>query len=189
MSKWHQILRGFRKSKNKQILKVTALYVIWNPKRRQSYPTWPHYDQALLTFLPGSGSIKFNNSNRGQEFQKIRGSNPPSGRSKKLSFFLFIFKFSIQNWVSLILTIFWYLILLFWNQIKLLKTFVFIHTRFVKQDINRWFIQFCMEDLKMKRKRVKKIDLQVRGFLNNFPGLDFNFQGRWGWRDQIQATF
>ena len=21
--------------------------VIWNPKRRQSYPTWPHYDQAL----------------------------------------------------------------------------------------------------------------------------------------------
>jgi hypothetical protein len=25
-------LRGFMKSKNKQILKVTALYVIWNPK-------------------------------------------------------------------------------------------------------------------------------------------------------------
>ena len=25
-------LRGFRKSKNKKILKVTALYVIWNPK-------------------------------------------------------------------------------------------------------------------------------------------------------------
>ena len=32
MSKWHQILRGFMKSKNKQILKVTALYLIWNPK-------------------------------------------------------------------------------------------------------------------------------------------------------------
>ena len=40
-------MRGFRKSKNKQILEVTARYVIWNPKRRWSYPTWPHYDQAL----------------------------------------------------------------------------------------------------------------------------------------------
>ena len=32
LSKWHQILRGFRKFKNKQILKVTAVYAIWNPK-------------------------------------------------------------------------------------------------------------------------------------------------------------
>ena len=39
------------KSKNMQILKVTALYFIWNPKRRQSYPTWPHYDQALYGYL------------------------------------------------------------------------------------------------------------------------------------------
>ena len=40
--------------------------------------------------------------------------------------------------------------------------FVFNDIKFVKQDINRWFthtIQFCMEDLKMKRERVKKIDL------------------------------
>ena len=45
--------------------------------------------------------------------------------------------------------------------------FVFIDTRFVKQDINKWFIhtiQFCVEDLRMKRKRVKKIDLPERGF-------------------------
>ena len=35
-----------------------------------------------------------------------------------VSFFLFIFKFFKQNWVSLNLNIFWYLILLFRNQIK-----------------------------------------------------------------------
>ena len=27
------------------------------------------------------------------------------------------------------------------------------------------------------------------GFLNNFPSLDLNFHGRWGWWDRIQATF
>ena len=45
--------------------------------------------------------------------------------------------------------------------------FVFIDTWFVKQDIKSWFIQtiqFLMEDLKMKRKRVKKFDLPEWGF-------------------------
>ena len=44
--------------------------------------------------------------------------------------------------------------------------FVFIDTRFKKNEFNSWFIhtiQFCMEDLKMKRKRVKKIDLLEQG--------------------------
>ena len=38
------------------------------------------------------------------------------------------------------------------------KTFVFIDTWFVKQDINKRFIntiQFCIEDLKMKRSKAK----------------------------------
>jgi hypothetical protein len=39
-----------------------------------------------------------------------------------------------------------------------------------------------MEDLKMKRKRVKKFNLPKwefePGFLNNFPALDLNFHRR-----------
>ena len=56
---------------------------------------------------------------------------------------------------------------------------------FVKQDINGWFthtIKFFMEDLKRKRKRVKKLTFRGRdlnpGYLNNFPALDLNFHGR-----------
>ena len=47
MSKWYQILRGFRKSKNKQILKVTALYLMWNPEICQDSSSWGQDDLFL----------------------------------------------------------------------------------------------------------------------------------------------
>ena len=47
MSKWYQILRGFRKSKNKQILKVTAIYFIWNPEICQDPPSCGQDDLVL----------------------------------------------------------------------------------------------------------------------------------------------
>ena len=80
---------------------------------------------------------------------------------KILSFFLFIFKFFTQNWTSLISTIFWYLVLLFRNQIKHVENVCFYwylicKTRYSKMVKNK-DMQFFMENLKMKRKRGKKI--------------------------------
>ena len=40
-------MRGFRKSKNMQILKVTALYVMWNPEICQDPPTCGQDDLVL----------------------------------------------------------------------------------------------------------------------------------------------
>ena len=82
------------------------------------------------------------------------------GKVKKiLSFFLFIFKFFTQNWVSLILTIFWYLVLLFRNQIKHVENVCFhwyliCKTRYSKMVKNK-DMQFLMDNLKMNRKRTK----------------------------------
>ena len=42
-----KFLKGFRKSKNKQILKVTALYVIWNQEICQDPPTCGQDDLVL----------------------------------------------------------------------------------------------------------------------------------------------
>jgi len=53
LSKWYQILRGFRKSWNKQILKVTALYLMWNPEICQDAPNCDQ-DDAFLTLAPPS---------------------------------------------------------------------------------------------------------------------------------------
>ena len=140
------------------------------------------------------------------EFKKIWGSNPRSGRSKKICpFFLFIFKFSIQNWVSLILTFFlsrFVKVWIFWEGHKIGKNlppkiwhywvasnfkwkifsnfvafseypnftlfrnkvekvrniyfywYLICKTKYL-QMVYRWFthnIQFCMQDLKLKRK-------------------------------------
>ena len=41
-------IQGYRKSENKQILKVTALYVIWNPEICQDPPTCGQDDLVLL---------------------------------------------------------------------------------------------------------------------------------------------
>ena len=49
MSKWYQILRGSRKSKNKQILKVTALYLMWNQKISKDPPSCGQDDLVLWT--------------------------------------------------------------------------------------------------------------------------------------------
>ena len=49
--KWHQILRGFKKSKNKQILKVIALYIMWNPENCQGPPTCGQDDLVLLIYF------------------------------------------------------------------------------------------------------------------------------------------
>ena len=54
MSKSHKILRRFRNSKNKQILKVTALYVIWNPEICPDPPTCGQHDVVLLSRLISS---------------------------------------------------------------------------------------------------------------------------------------
>ena len=40
------------KSKNKQILKVTALYVIWNPEIYQDFPTCGQDDPVLFQKNP-----------------------------------------------------------------------------------------------------------------------------------------
>ena len=42
-------MRGFRKSKNKQILKVTSLYLMWNPEICQDPPSWGQDDLVLLS--------------------------------------------------------------------------------------------------------------------------------------------
>ena len=49
MSKWYQILTGSRKSKNKQILKVTALYLMWNQKICKDPPSCGQDDLVLWT--------------------------------------------------------------------------------------------------------------------------------------------
>ena len=54
----------------------------------------------------------------GKMTENLKFESPLRKVKKFCPFFLFIFKFFAQNWVSLILTIFWYLVLLFRNQIK-----------------------------------------------------------------------
>ena len=69
------------------------------------------FDLVTLTF--------HENSNHGQENYWKSGVRIPAVEGQTfLSFFLFIFKFFIKNCISLFLTIFWYLVLLFRNQIK-----------------------------------------------------------------------
>ena len=74
-------------------------------------------------------------------------------------FFLFIFKFFTQNWVSLILTIFWYLVLLFRNQIKHVENVCFYwylicKTRYSKMVKNK-DMQFWWRIWKWKEKKDK----------------------------------
>ena len=89
------------------------------------------------------------------------GFKSPLRKVKKfLSFFLFIFKFFTQNWVSLILTIFWYLVLLFRNQIKHVENVCFYwylicKTRYSKMAKNK-DIQFLRRILKWTEKGQKK---------------------------------
>ena len=80
-----------------------------------------------------------------------------------LSFFLFIFKIFTQGWVSLILTIFWHLVLLSRNQIKhvdvekdYLYQYLICKTRYSKMARNK-DMQFFIENLKMNRTRTKII--------------------------------
>ena len=113
----------------------------------------PRFDLITLTF--------HENSNRGRENYWKSGVRIPIKKENFLSFFLFIFKFFTQNWVSLILTIFWYLVLLFRNQIKHVENVCFYwylicKTRYSKMVKNK-DMQFFMENLKMKRKKDKKI--------------------------------
>ena len=141
-----------------------------------------------------SPSISMNIQIVGRKITEILGIKTPLGKVKNsLSFFLFICKFFSQNWVSLILTIFWYLVLLFRNQIKhvenvCLYQYLICKTRYSKMAKNK-DMQFFMENLKMNRKRTKKIDLPERKFepqiFSNFPTHNLNFHGRWRWRDQI----
>ena len=75
MSKWPQILRSFRKLKDNQILKVTALYVIWNPEICRDPPTCGQDDLVLLikkklNLVPphGKANLKIN-------FKKEKGTD------------------------------------------------------------------------------------------------------------------
>ena len=49
--KWYQILRGFRKTEDKEILKLTALYLMWNLEICQDSPFsifWPSWGFAKI---------------------------------------------------------------------------------------------------------------------------------------------
>ena len=95
----------------------------------------------------------------GGNFRKARVRILALEGQKVLTFFLFVFKFSLQNWVSVIKTICWYLHFLFRYQ---------IFDTWLVNDINRWFThttQFCMEDIKMKRKTGSRN--LIPWFLNN----------------------
>ena len=61
----------------------------------------------------------------GRNFRKSRVESPFRKVKNILTYFLFIFKVSLQNWLFLILTIFWYLGLLFRNQIKHVENIYF----------------------------------------------------------------
>ena len=83
---------------------------------------------------------------------KIWGSNPSSGRSLSFSFLT-------QNWVSLILTTFWYFVLLIRNHIKHAENLCFYwylicKTRYSKIVKNK-DLQFFRENLKIKIKKDK----------------------------------
>ena len=93
-----------------------------------------------------------------------------------LFFFLFLFKFFTQKWISFILTTCCYLVLQIRYQYKQRFSTCFIcYLKVVKiKDIH-----FCVKNWKMKRKKKKKIDLPERGFepqiFSNFPTHDLNF--------------
>ena len=75
---------------------------------REILTSLPRFDLVTLTF--------HENSNCGRENYWKSGVRTPAPEGQL--FFLFILEFFSQNWVSLILTIFRYLVLLFRNQIK-----------------------------------------------------------------------
>ena len=110
----------------------------------------PRFDFVTLTFPE--------NSNHGRENYWNSGVQIPAPEGQFFFvLFLFIFKFFTQNWVSLILTIFWYLVLLFRNQIKHVENVCFYwylicktrHSKIIKYKD----MQFFMDNLKMNRKR------------------------------------
>ena len=112
-----------------------------------------------------------------------------------LSFFIFIFKFFTQNWVSLILIIFWNLVLLIRNQIKHVENVCFYWYLTCKmiysKMVNNKDMQFFMENLEMNRKRTKLtfwIGYSNPQIYSNFPAQDLNFHGRLGWRDQVKTS-
>ena len=126
---------------------------------------------------------------------KIWGSNPRSGRWNFFLFFsLFISKFFTQNWVSLNLTTFWYLVWLIRNQIKhgdnlCFYLYLICNTRYSKM-VKKTDMQFFMENLKMKRKNDKKFWPSGAGIWTpDFPAHDLNFHVKWGARDQIKTSF
>ena len=75
--------------------------------------------------LISSPSLSMNIQIMDGKIPEIWDSNPRSGRSKNVYPFFFTFQFFKQNWVPLILTIFWYLGLLFRNQIKYVENICF----------------------------------------------------------------
>ena len=87
--------------------------------------------------------------------------------------FFFIFKFSIQNCVSLFLTIF--NILFCYLEIKenMLKTFVFIDIWFIKEDIKKCegkttTLQFCHKVLVQFSFRFSHLSIQFRILLRRY---------------------
>ena len=135
------------------------------------------------------------NSYFGQEFVQKSGVQIPVREGQFfLSLFLFIFKFSTKKWLSLFLTIFKYLFLLIRNQIKHIENiwfywYLICKTRYEKM-IKDNDMQFCMKNLKMKRKKDKKIWPSLTGiwtpdFWTN-SRQKFEFWGRW---DQWSSGF
>ena len=112
----------------------------------------------------------------------------PAPEGHFFSFFLFFFKFVTQNWVSLILAIFWYLVsLIRKKETIMLKIFIFIDTWFVKKRYSKMVKH--QENLERNRKKEKKIfDLPERGsetqIFSNVPAQNLNFHETWWWQDQ-----
>ena len=75
-------------------------------KSQEILTSLPRFDLITLTFHENSKLLE------------IWGSNPRFGRSKFFFSCFFIFKFFTQDWVSLILTSFWYLVLFFRKKTK-----------------------------------------------------------------------
>ena len=97
------------------------------------------------------------------------GFKSPFRKVKTFLSFLLIFKFFTQNWVSLTLTNFWYLVLLFRNQIK----------QDIKKLLNINICSFLWRIWKWKKKDKKIFNLPEWGFKPIF-----SWKG--GWLDQIK---
>ena len=139
--------------------------------------------EACFDLISGS-SLSMKIQIMGGKITENLGFKSPLRKVKKnLFFFLFIFKFFTHNWISFILTTFWYLVELIRYQIKDVENLCFYwylicKTRYSKM-VKSKNMQFFMENLKMKKKdkfflTFRSVDLNPR-FSVIFPPMIWIF--------------